>query len=628
MRRVPGLFRRLLPAMLAGAVVLLAAGCGGTGGGTGGDPAAGSGAAGRLHARALTAYSLERDDEVLDLVRTLAGRYPGYARSDEVLVLGVGSARRQNDTDAALALTDRLLERYPHSPLVDPALLQAAELSIAAGDTLRACGFLLAYHDRTPAAGDAGTIPPRQADLFAGLDADDLAELRSRHSESGLAPWLGYLRTRDLLVRTRFPEATVQVEDLEATAPSATWTVRARALLAAPATALRRPRSSGGGAVQPGRIGVLAPLTGRYAVLGNAYVDACMLAVTTANAESDSVFELQVEDTAGDPVVAALAARRLCAEGGSIALVGAMLSATTATAAVVADQWQVPVVSPTATNDRVWELGPGIYQPNLTSVYEIRLLAELLVPVLLKQRVAILHPDDPEGRRHAEVFRAEIEAVGGKVVHAAAFPPRSTDFRAPILAVRETRPEVIFVPASVDQMALVAPQLDFYRCGSLVVGLSGFNSPRLLERAGTVLEGTVFPDDQALFPASWTAEFDAAWAVDEHPQEATALALKVYQATRMLLDTLVRSGAAERSQLTAALGLRLANRDVEAEGPDSFAGTVRIVRGGAVTGFPAEVYSESWELTEGALADSLAAAASDTLGAIPVGTDEEPLEDE
>ncbi|MCP4572389.1 MAG: amino acid ABC transporter substrate-binding protein [bacterium] len=613
---------RFLPAMLAGLAVFLAAGCGGTGGTGAGGSTTGAGQAGRLHSRVETAYSLQRDGEVLDLIRTLAGRYPGYSRCDEVLVMGVGAARRLDDTDAALALTDRLLQRHPHSSLVDPALLQGAELAVAAGDTLRACSFLLAYHDRAP---NGGTAPPRQTSFFHGLGADDLAELGTHHANSELAPWLGYLRTRALLVQARYPAATDQVARLEASAPEADWTVRARALLSAPTTALRRPLPTGGGAVSAGRIGVLAPLTGRYALLGNAYVDACMLAVVAANAEADSVFELQVEDTAGDPVVAALAARRLCAEGGSIALVGAMLSSTTATAAVVADQWQVPVVSPTATNDRVWELGGGIYQPNLTSVYEIRLLAELLVPVLLKERVAILHPDDPEGRRHAEVFRTEIESVGGEIVHVAAFAPRSTDFRAPILAVRETRPEVIFVPASVDQMALVAPQLDFYRCGSLVVGLSGFNSPRLLERAGTVLEGLVFPDDLALFPASWTAEFNTVWAADEHPQEATALALKVYQATRMLLDTLQRSGAAERSQLTAALGLRLANRDVDAAGPESFAETVRLVRKGEIARFPAEVYRESWELTEGALADSLAAAAADTVGS---GYDEDLFEEE
>jgi len=619
-QRVPGARARWLPAVLAGFVTLLAAGCAGTG-----DlPSAGQEQASRLHARILREYSLERDAEVLDLIRTLAGRHPGYARNDEVLVLGVSSARRLDQTDTALAITDRLLARHPYSPLVDPALLQGAELAVAAGDTLRACGFLLAYHDRTPdqAADRDPAAPPRQSGLFNGLDAADLADLAARRPDSGLVPWLGYLRTRVLLVAGRFPEATAQVEQLDDIAPDAIWTGRARDLLSAPVTALRLPLPAGGGAVQPERIGVLAPLTGRYAVLGNALVDAAMLAVTAANAETGRVFELQVEDTAGDPVVAALAARRLCAGGGSIALLGAMLSSTTAAAAIVADQWQTPMVSATATNDRVWELGGGIYQTNLTSVYEIRLLAELLVPVLLKQRLAILRPDDPEGRRHAEVFRSEVTALGGEIVHEATFPPRATDFRAPILAVRETRPEVVFVPASVDQMALVAPQLDFYRCGSLVVGLSGFNSPRLLERAGTVLEGLVFPDDLALFPASWTAEFNEVWLADEHPQEATALALKSFQATRMLLDTLHASGAVERPQLTAALRKRLANRDVDAEGPDSFGATVRIVRGGAITFFPAEVYSESWELTEGALIDSLAAVRTDTLAVDP---DEEDL---
>jgi ABC-type branched-subunit amino acid transport system substrate-binding protein len=280
--------------------------------------------------------------------------------------------------------------------------------------------------------------------------------------------------------------------------------------------------------------------------------------------------------------------------------------------ALVADQWGVPVVSPTATNDRVWELGPGVFQPNLTEFYEARIMAELAVRVLLKQRFAILHPDSPEGLRQAELFQGEVESWGGRIVAAQPFPERATDFRAAILAVRETRPEVIFVPASVDQMALLGPQLDFHHTGALVMGLSNFKSERLVERTGAVLEGVMFPDDVALFPPAWTAEFTEAWRDDNYPREATALALKTYQATRMLLDTLHQSGAADRARLTAALQRRLSARDIDTDGPESFASTVRIIRDGKFAYFPAELYAESWALTEGA-ADSLQAAPTDSV---------------
>ena len=76
---------------------------------------------------------------------------------------------------------------------------------------------------------------------------------------------------------------------------------------------------------------------------------------------------------------------------------------------------------------------------------------------------------------------------------------------------------------------------------------------------------------------------------------------------RLLLDTIHQSGAGNRAQLQDALEKRLANRDVEAEGPDSFASTVRVYRNEGAMPFPSELFSESWALTDGAEPDSLMA---------------------
>ncbi|MBE0565863.1 MAG: penicillin-binding protein activator, partial [Krumholzibacteria bacterium] len=364
----------------------------------------------------------------------------------------------------------------------------------------------------------------------------------------------------------------------------------------------------GPAAVRADLVGVVFPLTGRYAVLGNACVDAVLMAAAAAERETGRRREVLVDDSGGDPVPAALAARRLINEEGCIALVGALTSAATAAVALVADHGGVPMISPTATSDRIWELGTGVFQTNLTGVYEAKVLAELATRVLLKRRFAVLYPDNPEGERHAELFRSEVEARGGVVVAVEPFAERATDFRDPIVAVRAQRPEVVFVPVSVDQMALLGPQLDFHRLGALVLGLSNFNSERLIERTGAGLEGLTFPDDLALFPPAWTAEFNAAWPAENYPREATDLALRTYQAARMLLDAMDRGGAADRTALTAALQRRLSSRDVDTEGPEPFARSVRTVRDGQIVPFPAGLFSEAWALVEGA-------AAADTVSA-------------
>jgi branched-chain amino acid transport system substrate-binding protein len=352
------------------------------------------------------------------------------------------------------------------------------------------------------------------------------------------------------------------------------------------------------------QVGLLCPLTGRYAELGNAFHEAARLAVQAANLELGREFKLVVEDTGGDPVSGALSARRLCVDRGVIALFGELLSDPTTAAAVVAEQYGVPLVSPTATNDRIWEIGDIVFQTNLTGLYEPRLLARLACTVLLKSSFAILCPDEPEGHRHADAFRAEVERLGGRVVAEATFPPQAIDFQDAVLAVRQHRPEVLFVPASVEQMALLGPQLDYHRTGALVMGLSTWNSPLLAERAGTALEGAIFPDDYPLYPAAWDEAFAAAWDAGAYPPEAGELALRSYQAMRMLLDTLASSGARTRADLALALRRRLSREEWDVSGPESFGSTVRVLREQVITPFPAAMFAAGWTAGEAAPAAS------------------------
>jgi branched-chain amino acid transport system substrate-binding protein len=567
--------------------------------------------ANRLFSQLTGAAARQADRQVLDLTASLLDYYPNYPRNDEALALAVTAAARVNDTERALGFADAMLVRHPGSPRLGAVLETGADLALTAGDTLRAAGYLVAEHDRNPVPSLTSDGRPRRHAVFAALDADGLGALITGHPDSALRPYLSYLQVAALLEQGDAPAAETVAADLSLRHPGDVWTLAASDLVAG-GTGWRGQRAE----VDTGLVGILCPLSGRFAVLGNAFYDAALLAAEAVNQGAERRFTLVAEDSAGDAVRAALATRRLANEHGVVAIVGALTSGPTATAAVVADVHGVPLVSPTATNDNIWELGPGVFQSNLTGIYEIRMMAQLATTVLLKSRFAILYPDGEEGRRYAEIFRTEIENLGGEVVAEEAFAAQGTDFKDPILTIRARRPEVVFVPGSVDQMILLGPQLDFYRLGALVMGLSNWNSPKLAERSATVLERALFPNDLILFPAAWTADFEASWNPESYPREATALALKTYQATRMLLDTMNRGQTLGRRELTVALQKRLANRDVAVEGPESYGRAVRMFRSQTIVEFPAAVYTESWALTEGVAADSLTTESE--LPAIPV----------
>lgn len=560
----------------------------------------------KLYANLRREVSLNRDRKSLELAGTLLDYYPAFDRNDEVLLLAVDSATRLEDLPRARSMGEELLTRYPASPLVDQTLLKVSDLSLAMSDTFSAVVYQLQYHNRDLQRSTRSNGLPRCDDLLQTLSAPELGSLRDEEKGQPLWTYLGYLQTAKYLESGLYPQAELVVGELRAQNQDEQWTVAAAELLTGQGLpfggAARRPTI---GKVNMDQVGVLSPLTGRFAVLGNAFYDGAILALNVTNDELGSEFVLKVEDTAGDPVTAALAARRLCSEDACGSLFGSLMSNPTASTALVADIYGVPLVSPTATNDHVWELGAGIFQTNLTGLHEVRLLAQLATTVMLKERFAILHENTPEGKRHAQVFASEVEQFGGEVVAVAKYNLADTDFKKAILEMKKKRPEVIFTPATVDQMVLLAPQLDFYKAGALIMGLSNWNSERLFQRTGKIMERAVFPNDLALFPTLWTGEFNARWDGKNYPKEATALALKSYQAMRLLLDTIHQSGAANRGQLQDALIRRLANRDIEAEGPESFATSVRMYSNERAIPFPSGVFAESWALTDGAQPDSL-----------------------
>ena len=287
-------------------------------------------------------------------------------------------------------------------------------------------------------------------------------------------------------------------------------------------------------------------------------------------------------------------------------------SSTTATAALVTQQHGIPLVSPTATNERLGELGDGVLQTNLTGPVEVAILARLATEILLKRRFAIIRPGTPEGANLAGAFAAEVTELGGKVIIESVFDAAATDFRTQVLAVRETRPEVVFAPATVDQMVLLGPQLDFYKVGSLVLGPSEWNSSRLMQRAGSVMERAIFPVSEVVYPAAWSAEFRADWPAAQYDEESTNLARSAYLAARLALRVMGEIPEAGSDEIAAALQARLSGRVVDVAGPEGYAAVVKLVQGGETLSFPGHLYQEAW--LRQLAADSL--AVMDSLGAV------------
>ncbi len=558
----------------------------------------------RLYARMQEEHAAERDRATLHLGYELMDRYTGFPHMAHVVEMAATSAHRIGETEEALRLSGEFLAVYPDAPGAFRLLGLRAELLADQGQIARAADALVRRHALARLATDREEIADDLLALAPDLSADEAEAIRAAHPGSELRPLLGYIRLQKLLEAERLREAGDLVDALVVEAPGDPWTTLAERLLSDPDASLplvvdQRPVT---GEVDPMHISVVCPLTGRYTVLGNALYDGVKLARDRANREGWRQYTLSVHDTEGDPVTASFAVRRTLQENKPIALIGALLSSATVSAALTAEPLGVPLISPTAGNARIRELGDMIFQPNVTGLYEARLLARLVVDVLLKERIAVLYPDTPTGLRSYEAFATEILELGGKLVSAVPFNTGLTDFRAPLMEIGKTLPEVIFVPADEGQMRMLGPQLDFYRSGALVVGPSDWDSQELAGEIGTILERAVFPSESALYPPAWPAGFAGDWTGEHLPPEATDIARRAYLATLLVLDTLGEQGMTRREDLADALTLRLEHRVDSGMDNDALFSALHMYRNGTIVPFPMDLYADA--LAE---ADSLSA---------------------
>ena len=493
-------------------------------------------AARRDEAAILDAYARGDTERARSLSLALLANSPQFQAAPTLARRLAESYMEEASWALALEQLGRLLEDYPESAERWPGIVLKARALAASGRQLEAAIGL----DRALDSWREEVWRPRAEALLADLLGSELSaaelqlflERRAGSERQGLA--------RQALVR-----------------------VEAAERLAAP--------PAGATAAVPGRVGVLAPLSGRYAVYGEAFLEGARLALSRYNAERGTDFSLLEADTQGEPVRAALAARQLIQEARVSALLGEVLSNPTVAAAVEANARGVPLLSPAATAEDIHAVGEWIFQNLISSDAQALALARVAITELLGARLAVLYPKQGDGEQLAHLFEQTIDALGGEIVASAAYEVGATDFGDVLDEIRIAQPELLFLSGEVEQLVLLVPQLAFYGIDAQLLGNDAWNSRRLARQGGAGLEGAVFPSDVLLkrdrslyrdFQRLYEARFESG---------VSPVAARGFLGMTLLLEVLgessqtpaaIRDALAER---TAAHGDERARREALAE---------------------------------------------------------------
>ena len=123
-------------------------------------------------------------------------------------------------------------------------------------------------------------------------------------------------------------------------------------------------------------------------------------------------------------------------EGEVVAIIGPVRSETTVGAAAVANCEEVVLITPTATETGLTDIGPYVFQLNVTPQTQGAAIAEYAIDQLGLRRFAVLAVSDSYGKDLANAFTSEAERLGGTILSQEWYYEGATDFGPQLTYIR------------------------------------------------------------------------------------------------------------------------------------------------------------------------------------------------
>jgi len=215
----------------------------------------------------------------------------------------------------------------------------------------------------------------------------------------------------------------------------------------------RQLQSWAAGEISAATIGVMLPLSGKYARFGEQALRGIRMAL--AALEFDKYITLRVEDTASEGVTAVKAYRQLASESVNI-IVGPLLAETTEAIAPYL-KYGIPVISLTGRTHLAHK-SPALFVHTLSPLAQINVMANYAWKHDVKRMVVIAA--DGENQKEADMFVASFESLGGEVVKTLQMERGTLDYRGMLNQLRfETDDDELLAELD-EELNVFLPEMD------------------------------------------------------------------------------------------------------------------------------------------------------------------------
>jgi len=308
------------------------------------------------------------------------------------------------------------------------------------------------------------------------------------------------------------------------------------------------------------KIGHAASLTGDNSVFGQSEATGLKIAVEEINNKGGVLgkqLELISVDTRSDPAEAANAVRRLVDQEKVNFVLGPSQSGSTLAATPIVTAAKIPLIAAAASNpyvtvDKAGTTHKYIFRVCFIDTYQGIVIADFVYDRLKARKAAILYDIGSDYSQWlARYFEDAFVKRGGAIVAKEAYRTGELDFRAPLGKIKETHPDLVFLPLTQKDGALAAKQVRDLGITATIMGSDTWASPDILPLGGSALEGVYFTN-----LTSFEVPKVQEWVARNEKRFGGPIvrnALLVNDALLWLTDAVTRAGTTDGDKVVAAL---------------------------------------------------------------------------
>lgn len=308
-------------------------------------------------------------------------------------------------------------------------------------------------------------------------------------------------------------------------------------------------------------IGSLFANSGAYTAYGQPQTNAVQLAVEEINAAggvNGKQLELVEYDYSSEETEASSLATRLATEDQVSLIIGPDTSGSSLAALQQASQYNIPLLSPSAslddfTVDSSGEVVDTAWRVAYSDSYQGEALAQFAVEEFGATKAAIL--GDNSSDYAVGLVTTFEESFAGEVVITENFTADETDFSAVLTNIAGTDFDILFVPGYYEQAGPIIKQAREMGITQPILGPDGFGNSQLYELAGTANLNDVFYTTQfsSLSEEEHVQNFLTNYE-EKFGQSADMFSAMAYDATYVAKEAFERAGSAAPSAVNAELG--------------------------------------------------------------------------